>query len=361
MERRYGHMAVKTEQEEAEHGTNTGNESGSGSGSGTGNESGTGSKGAGNTTEGSTVDGVLTGASDGETGSTRKGNGGTEGNDSSDKPNNGIVDGGQGTDLQGTGGTTPNDDESPIERKRRLDRERKQRQREQQRADSTGTTDNNGTRGASNGNEQKNRVEKVLVEKPTTKPPIKAQGTPLVATPKVVGQAARRAKVKQGDIDPQELKMFLQGIFSLLGTVLGSPATWNVPDDEALQIAEPLTLMLNKQNKKRKDKMNEMLTPMLLVSAIGAIIVPRILITLEELKIKREIRRTTKQLHQHRAANTSGQSTSKINTGNGRMASENTGVAQSVEGQSEIRDDEHASSVAPNVPPEVARLFDGSD
>jgi hypothetical protein len=72
-----------------------------------------------------------------------------------------------------------------------------------------------------------------------------------------------------------------------------------VTEDEANQIAEPLTRILNKMNKKKKSKVNDYMAPMLLITAIGSILVPRLMITTMEWREKaNERKRNNSRLKQ---------------------------------------------------------------
>jgi hypothetical protein len=164
--------------------------------------------------------------------------------------------------------------------------------------------------------------------------------------PKVTPTSTKTKGVRKGnkdDVNTDELTAFIIGIFNLAGGLAGSH--WFVTEDEANQIAEPLTRILNKMNKKRKSKVNDYMAPMLLITAIGSILVPRLMITTMEWREKANERKRNKLI----------QSTRKI-------ASPPPSVGeQAPRGTSEQpergHDGENAPQFVPTVPPEIGGLF----
>ncbi|WID10853.1 hypothetical protein phiG2_10 [Lysinibacillus phage phiG2] len=189
-------------------------------------------------------------------------------------------------------------------------------------------------------------VDEKPIPAPTPTP--KEQGTPKPTRARAT--SASNARTKAGDIVPTEMTMFLEGIFSLLGGILGSH--WMITTEEAKQISEPLVKILNKQNKKRKDKVNDMMLPMLLVTAIGSIIVPRLMIQISEWKVKsndRKLRARQQQLQRANSARIeSGNSAGEINQRGGGMDAPTSGTPREHEGRG--HDVENATQHIPTVP-----------
>lgn len=183
--------------------------------------------------------------------------------------------GDRGDRVESVQSDEPNRDESPADRKRRLDRERK-RELRRRNTGSTGTSGAAGTGGSSGD------------QKSPTVVPLR-QKEPKNVKPKPTSTQVKSGKKKNDDIDEGELTAFIIGIFNLFGGIMGSH--WYISKDEAEQISEPLTRILNKQNKKLKSKTNDMMAPMLLITAIGSIVVPRMAIQVMEWKEKKNERR----------------------------------------------------------------------
>ena len=112
------------------------------------------------------------------------------------------------------------------------------------------------------------------------------QAKPQKSPIKTISVKEKKALQKAGDISPDEMNQFICGVFGILSVVAGSH--WAIADDEGEQIAKPLSIILNKQNKKAKDQINSMMAPMLLISAIGAIIIPRLMITISQMKERKK-------------------------------------------------------------------------
>lgn len=260
------------------------------------------------------------------------------------------------TELSNVGTSGEPSGESDVDRKRRLDRERKQRQRAAKR-DSDNSRTSNGT-GRTRTDDNENETSVLLVEVPEPKKAPKAQGTPKAAKPKVTSAAAKKGRAKAGDIDSSEMSMFIEGVFSLLGSTLGSH--WFIIPEESEQISVPLVKMLNKQNKKKKDKVNDLMLPMLLVTAIGSIIVPRLLIQLEEWKVLKNERKQ-REAQRANSANLGGGTKSRLGSGKAnasseRMATEDSPTFGTVE---EHRHDVHnANELIPTVPSSLADWSD---
>lgn len=189
----------------------------------------------------------------------------------------------------------------------------------------------------------------------------KSQGSPREVKAKPTSQTAKsRSKAKAGDIDDSEMTMFLEGVFALLGSVMGGH--WFISSDEAEQISVPLVKMLNKQNKKRKDKVNDMMLPMLLITAIGSIIVPRLIIQTSEWKVKR----IERQLAEQKRANTAGgQNLSgiKSRTDSGETSNSSGGVVAEVarspfNNESTRHDVKESNQYVPSLPPSLIGLSD---
>ncbi len=346
-------VTTKTEQEEKENGTTgiEGNESGSGSGSNTpsgngiedgghdnsGNNTGTGERGI-----------VSDGTSVGE--STDVGTG----TEHVEDVHNGTDTGRQHTVPSGD---TESSTESAIERRRRLDRERKREQRERDRAsrNNPSTSTSTGSTRRASTTEQK-KTSPLVVKPDEQKAPRQVKNTPVQSVAE-----KRRGTTKAGDINSSEMSDFIQGIFSIIGLVTMS-THWKLSKAEADQIADPLTVMLNKQNAKKKKKVNEVMTPMLLLTAISAIVVPRLLLTIGEWKHKNEQRKQQRAIAEHRARNTSGQVAGETHRGSGGMDTEVArAIVPSTNGRNEYErqnDDANVTSVYPNVPPTLVRLAD---
>jgi hypothetical protein len=155
-------------------------------------------------------------------------------------------------------------------------------------------------------------------------------------------------KGKADDVNADELTAFLIGVFNLLGGLMGGH--WFITEDEAEQISEPLTRILNKMNKKKKSKVNDYMAPMLLITAIGSIIVPRLMITAMEWREKaNERKRKQKQLTQFKPS-----------------PAETPSPSRSVGGETSGADDreqtggdngENAPQFLPTVPSEIGLLF----
>lgn len=110
------------------------------------------------------------------------------------------------------------------------------------------------------------------------------QGKPRSVKTKV--ENIKNKKSKPGDIDSDTLGKFVQGIFGVVAVVGG--AHWVIDETESEAISDPLATMLNKMNKKKKDNLAALMSPILLVTAIGTVIVPRAMITIEQMKMERE-------------------------------------------------------------------------
>jgi len=121
---------------------------------------------------------------------------------------------------------------------------------------------------------------------------------------------------------------------------------WVIDEDEADQIAKPLAGMLNKMNKKRKDSIGNMMTPMLLITAVGAVVVPRVMITLAEWKEKRTNARNTNRAYAR------GSDPNKAVTGSGGVAPEAAGTDQRTVIES-TDDGKGSNHSIPTVPAEV--------
>jgi hypothetical protein len=203
----------------------------------------------------------------------------------------------------------------------------------------------------------------VVVDEPDIPSPLKPkdQGTPRPAKSRPTSQTAKaRSKGKAGDIDDSEMSMFIEGVFSLLGSMLGSH--WFIQKDEAEQISVPLVKMLNKQNKKRKDKVNDMMLPMLLMTAIGSIIVPRLIIQSAEWKVKRIERKVAEQ---KRANTAGGQDLSgiKSRTNTGETSTSSGGMATEVArpyfpNERTGHDVQESNQYVPTLPPSLIGLSD---
>jgi len=343
------------DKEELENGQPNGNDSGSRSDSGAGNGDNNGNGNGDNKPKQQSYrernrNGSDTRDSGNENGTTGKGEGGNP------EPTNGGTESGEldtGRTTIPIDGDAEHEGESPQDRKRRLDRERKARKRAELRgdSDSTGTS---GTRGAGNRSESEKQPPSLVVEEtpiPKPSPAPKEQGTPKPT--KTRATSASNARTKAGDIVPTEMTMFLEGIFSLLGGILGSH--WMITTEEATQISEPLVKILNKQNKKRKDKVNDMMLPMLLVTAIGSIIVPRLMIQISEWKVKTNERKQRVRQQELQRANSarveSGNHPGEVNRGSERVDAPSAGTTGERQGGG--YDDQDGTYHIPTVPPSL--------
>lgn len=179
----------------------------------------------------------------------------------------------------------------------------------------------------------------------------KDQGTSLVPTPKAQSKpqptkvtptnVKAKSNVKAGDINPDELTEFLLGVFGILATIGGEH--WIIYENEAETISKPLTSILNKMNKKRKDNVTSMMAPMLLVTAVGTIIVPRALITLATWKEKKENARIATA-----NPNRSGGTSLQAPASNGAISSQAAGIDREYQDQKSDGYDGGAST--PTVP-----------
>jgi hypothetical protein len=150
------------------------------------------------------------------------------------------------------------------------------------------------------------------------------------------------------DINTDDLTAFLIAIFNLLGGLLGSH--WFIQEYEAEQISEPLTRILNKMNKKRKTKVNELTAPLLLFTAISTIVIPRLTITVMEWKEKaNERKRNQSKRTQFRPNSEQAPSVSR---GMDREAPRDHD-----EQPSGGHDGENAPQHTPSVPTEIIGLF----
>lgn len=222
----------------------------------------------------------------------------------------------------------------------------------------TGTS---GTRGAGTSDKQTSSV--VVVDEPSIPSVLKPkeQGSPRPTKSTPTSQSARsKAKGKAGDIDDSEMSMFIEGVFSLLGSMLGPH--WFITKDDAEQISVPLVKMLNKQNKKRKDKVNDMMLPMLLMTAIASIVIPRILIQTEEWKVKRYARKLEEQ---KRANSAGGQALDKLRPGShsGETSISSRGMAPETPeptfgNETGGHDVKESNQYVPSLPPSLIGLSD---
>lgn len=254
--------------------------------------------------------------------------------------------GGSRSDSKVDDGRSQSDDEESLggnesdeERRRRIKRERDRAYRARKRAEQLGgnpidtrTSTTGGTRGSSG---SENSSSLVLVNK---------QAAP--KEPKVNPTSTKTKGVRKGnkdDVNTDELTAFIIGVFNLAGGLAGSH--WFVTEDEANQIAEPLTRILNKMNKKKKSKVNDYMAPMLLITAIGSILVPRLMITTMEWREKANERKRNK-------LRTSPIQTIPTPPSVGEQAPRGDGE------QPERRNDgENAPQFVPTVPPEIGGLF----
>jgi hypothetical protein len=176
---------------------------------------------------------------------------------------------------------------------------------------------------------------------------LKSQDEPKAVKPKVTSTKKKKS-AKAGDIDESEMTAFILGVFGLLAAVLGP--TWIVSEDEADQISDPLCRILNKQAKKKKDQINAMVAPMLLVGAIGTIVVPRMMITISDWKEQKNERIREKQRTQSRT----NPSETPRNSESDRAESTENDRASS-EGFANVENDHH---VLPSLPPSLTHITD---
>jgi hypothetical protein len=165
--------------------------------------------------------------------------------------------------------------------------------------------------------------------------------------PKVSPTSTKTKGVRKGnkdDVNADELTAFIIGVFNLLGGIAG--AHWFVSEDEANQIAEPLTRILNKMNKKRKSKMNDYMAPMLLITALGSIVVPRLMITTMEWREKANERK------QNRLRQNTIQAPSAPRGMGGETTRDTHEPVEELE-----RDGENAPQFIPTVPASLTGLF----
>jgi hypothetical protein len=284
----------------------------------------------------------ISGGTESESESTGNRESNVQGNVSTDDSGDGESQGHSEVDERGDSGDRSESlerNESDEERRRRIKRERDREYRARKRREQLGgnpsdtrTSTTGGTRGSSG---SQNPSSLVLVNK---------QATP--KEPKVNPTSTKTKGVRKGnkdDVNTDELTAFIIGVFNLAGGLAGSH--WFVTEDEANQIAEPLTRIMNKMNKKKKSKVNDYMAPMLLITAIGSILVPRLMITTMEWREKANERKRNK-------LRTSPIQTIPTPPSVGEQAPRGDGE------QPERRNDgENAPQFVPTVPPEIGGLF----
>jgi hypothetical protein len=180
-----------------------------------------------------------------------------------------------------------------------------------------------------------------IEEKPKPVKPV--QGVPKSAAPKVANISTKRSSTKAGDIDKKEVIDFLMGAFGIAVTFGG--AHWLIDDDEAEAIAKPLTQILNKMNKKKKDSINGAMAPMLLMVAIGTIVGPRLMMSMK-MKPKKETTPNASRNHPN-----------QVDYISGKAAPENPGISGGSEERKSDASGENDDRYDTSVPASLRNLF----
>jgi mannitol-specific phosphotransferase system IIBC component len=118
---------------------------------------------------------------------------------------------------------------------------------------------------------------------------------------------------------------------------------WEIQEDEAVSIAKPASNMIQKLTSKQKQKINQLAAPIMLVSAIASVVVPRLIIDMAMAKETNQNERVKKQVSQ----NLNGDAKQNVDE------SGNVGIVQTNSNDS--------TSVSTTVDSEIAGLFSRMD
>jgi hypothetical protein len=154
---------------------------------------------------------------------------------------------------------------------------------------------------------------------------------------------AGAAKKDTGDItDAETLSVLIQTGFGMLAGVTRRKH-WEIQEDEAVSIAKPASNMIQKLTSKQKQKINQLAAPIMLVSAIASVVVPRLIIDMAMAKETNQNERVKKQVSQ----NLNGDAKQNVDE------SGNVGIVQTNSNDS--------TSVSTTVDSEIAGLFSRMD
>lgn len=111
-----------------------------------------------------------------------------------------------------------------------------------------------------------------------------------VGSPKPIKAKVNSKKKQTGkEITPENLyAAILQTGFGTIAMVTAKPH-WNIAEDEAQSVAEPLSKMLDGMSNANKKKLEKMTNPIMLGAAVLGIVVPRIMVDMAQMKGAKKI------------------------------------------------------------------------